>query len=86
MEKLFIFIAALLLCGSGIAQNNPEVRYRQCIQCSNDGLDATSSSTLFTYDTSKVYLTNLIADDYGPRQNDNDMYDWHGGSHVNEIP
>ena len=83
MKKLFNLVVALtLLCTTIIAQNNLVVRYRQCNQC-NDGLDATTSNQTFTYGDSTAYLADLIADDYGPRQNGTDTYDWHGGIDYN---
>lgn len=83
MKKLFNLVAVLtLLCTTIIAQNNLEVRYRQCNQC-NDGLDATTSNQTFTYGDSTEYPADLIADDYGPRQNGTDTYDWHGGIDYN---
>ncbi len=48
MKKQFTIAALLLLSGTAFAQDNLEVRYRQCNQCA-DGLDATTSNQIFTY-------------------------------------
>ncbi len=82
MKKQFIIAAILLLSGAAFAQTNLVARYRLCNQCAN-GLDATTSNQTFTYGNSSEYPTNLIADDYGPRQNGTDTYDWHGGIDYN---
>jgi len=82
MKKQFTIAALLLLSGTAFAQDNLEVRYRQCNQCA-DGLDATTSNQIFTYGGSTEYSVDLVADDYGPRQNGADTYDWHGGIDYN---
>ncbi|NUO02744.1 MAG: hypothetical protein HUU01_19220 [Saprospiraceae bacterium] len=59
--------------------------YRQCNECSNTGLDANDDTQTFTYGASTDYLVELVADDYGPRQNGTDIYDWHGGIDYNSA-
>lgn len=83
MRKLLYFTAALLLSWGCFAQNDI-IRYRSCNECSNVGLDQNApANQVFTYGNAAEYPVNLVADDYGPRQNGTDIYDWHGGIDYN---
>lgn len=59
------------------------MHYRICNECNENGLDNINSLQTFTYGTENMYPYIKVADDYGPRQNGSNLYDWHGGIDYN---
>lgn len=85
MKKQIITYFLLFCIKTIIAQTSYIPSYRQCDHCSNTGLDQLLTTQDFTYAGPMPYATNLIADNYGPRQNGTDIYDWHGGIDYNSA-
>ncbi|MBP7273867.1 MAG: hypothetical protein KA974_08485 [Saprospiraceae bacterium] len=81
MKKILAIIICIFVCFNAANAQNLQIRYKSCTQC-DDGLDADNTSN-FTYLDALLYPTNQVADDYGPRQNGTDLYDWHGGIDYN---
>lgn len=86
MLRIFLFFAIIFNCFGlvclGQQSNTLNVQYRECVTCNEEGQSSTAE---YEYGIASDYQSRLVADDYGPRQINSDLYDWHGGIDFNSA-
>jgi hypothetical protein len=79
MKKLPILVLIFSIHFVSLTQLVGQVNYYSKY-CQYHGKD---DNGVHIYGTATVFPNNLVADDYGPRQLKNRLYDWHGGIDFN---